>query len=92
MKFHNFDPYEKDREAPIEKVARAIRARVPAGYGMTEAESMDYARAAIETLVAPTEEMVLAGWDQLSREPSPHAAEACWQAMIAVALQQKQEG
>ena len=48
--------------------------------------------AAIEALVAPTEEMVLAGWDQLSREPSPHAAEACWQAMIAVALQQKQEG
>ena len=76
----------------IEQVARAIKSYAPVDYGMTAAESLDYARAAIEALATPTEEMVLAGWDQLSREPSPHAAEACWQAMIAVALQQKQEG
>ena len=34
----------------IEKVARAILALVPEGYGMTKAEASDYARSAIEAL------------------------------------------
>lgn len=33
-------------DALIEKMARAILAKVPFGYGMTEAEALVYARAA----------------------------------------------
>lgn len=46
----------------LEKVARAIWARVPAGYGMTKDEATEYARAAIETIREPTEAMLLAVW------------------------------
>ena len=34
----------------LERVARAIKAKVPYGYGMTEAETIEYARAAIEAI------------------------------------------
>jgi hypothetical protein len=42
----------------IEQVAKAILARVPLGYGMTEAEAREYATAALEALQEPTPEML----------------------------------
>lgn len=41
----------------IERVARAILAKVPLGYGMTIAEADEYARAAIEAMREPTDAM-----------------------------------
>ena len=49
----------------IEKVATAILAMTPAGYGMTQAEANGYARAAIKAMREPTQEMqqvVAAQW------------------------------
>ena len=45
----------------LEKVARAILAKLPFGYGMSEAEAADYARAALEVIREPTGGAVLAG-------------------------------
>jgi hypothetical protein len=42
----------------VERVADAILAIVPVGYGMTKPEARDYARAAIEALREPTDRMV----------------------------------
>ena len=41
----------------VERVARAIKAKVPVGYGMTEDEALEYARAAIEAMREPTDAM-----------------------------------
>lgn len=38
----------------IERVARAILAKVPIGYGMRKDEAREYARAAIEAMREPT--------------------------------------
>ena len=45
----------------VERVARDIKARVPVGYGMTDGEALEYARAAIEAMREPTEAMQVAG-------------------------------
>jgi hypothetical protein len=44
----------------VKKVAAAIRAKVPYGYGMTDAETVEYARAAIEALMEPTPALLAA--------------------------------
>lgn len=48
-------------DSMIEKVATAILAKTPVGYGMTQSEANDYARAAIEAMREPTEEMLDVG-------------------------------
>lgn len=72
-------------ESMIETVARAIRAKVPVGYGMTEDESLDYARAAIEAMREPTDAMVGAG--QWEIDPV-----AMFQNMIDAALNEQVAG
>lgn len=52
-------------ETMIERAARAILAKVPSGYGMTAAEAMDYARAAIAAMREPTKMMIVKGGDVL---------------------------
>jgi hypothetical protein len=42
----------------VERVARAILAKVPPGYGMNAEEAREYARAALEALREPTEEQL----------------------------------
>ena len=41
----------------IERAADAILAKVPLGYGMTRPEALEYARAAIEAMRNPTDEI-----------------------------------
>lgn len=82
----------------VERVARAIahnawQVRGKIGVDSLAMEnrrkaSLRHARAAIEAMRHPTTEMGFAGFDQLDNEASPHAAEACWTAMIDAALTQ----
>lgn len=76
----------------IEKVARAIRAKVPEGYGMTGAEAVEYARAAVEAMREPTEAMfsdstVITGRDSEGYGISEGDAKEVWRAGIDGALQ-----
>ena len=90
----------------IGRVARAILSKVPSGYGMTEAESIDYAKAAIEAMREPTEEMVEAGgtanyghpredaveWAKEEKwDAAAHEAVFLYTAMIDAALQESKE-
>lgn len=70
----------------IERVARAIREKVPEGYGMTEPESLEYAKVAIAVL-RPTNGQVIAAVDEwlydaegfsLIAERLPTELEASW--------------
>lgn len=64
----------------VERVAHAIKAKVPFGYGMTDAETLQYARAAIEAMREPTEAM-------LDNGPSePYMDGDVWAKMIDAAL------
>ena len=84
----------------VEEVARAILAKVPAGYGMTVAEAAVYARSAIEAMRVPTHGMlsateeVVVGYDDFACGDGTlymhHGdAESAWQAMIDAALNEK---
>ena len=48
-------------QSMIERVARAILAKVPQGYGMYEQEAREYAKAAIEAMREPSHAMKLVG-------------------------------
>jgi len=85
----------------VEEVARAILAKVPAGYGMTEAEAAVYARAAIEEMRVPTKAMleateeVVVGYDDFACGDGTlymhhDDAESAWQSMIDAALNEKE--
>lgn len=39
-------------------------------------------RSTLSQIREPSEKMVDAGWEHLEREPSPHAVENCWYAML----------
>lgn len=52
----------------VEVVARAILGKVPYGYGMTEAEAREYARAAYDVLVEPLSEAI---WETMLAALSP---------------------
>ena len=67
----------------IEEVARAIKDRVPFGYGMTDDEAMVYARAAIEAMRTPNLAMVTAAENFIGR----HA----YAAMVDTALSEGEE-
>ncbi len=67
----------------IEEVARAIKAKVPIGYGMTDDEAMVYARAAIEAMRSPNLAMVIAGENFIGRY--------AYSAMIDAALSEGEE-
>jgi len=73
----------------VEEVARAIRAKVPVGYGMTESEALDYARAAIEAMQGPTEDMVDAGVAADLGEDSYDMVSFAYRAMIDAALNEE---
>ena len=49
----------------IDRAAGAILAEVPEGYGMTDDEARNYARAVIEMMREPTEAMIDAALDEL---------------------------
>jgi hypothetical protein len=70
----------------VEEVAKAILAKVPNGYGMTNDEALEYARAAIEAMREPTEAMCLAAkiWSPSLRES--------YQQMIDAALSEQEQG
>lgn len=76
----------------VERVAQAIMAKVPQGYGMTAEEATGYARVAIEAMREPTEAMVDAGWDKevfadgAAYTYLGHVAVEAYQAMIDAAL------
>jgi len=72
----------------IERVARAIVAsrNLPEGCEINWPLIRADARAAIKALREPTTDMGWAGYDQLDYEVTPHAAEACWRAMIDAIL------
>jgi hypothetical protein len=46
---------------PVERIAKAILAKVPLGYGMSNFEAHEYSRAAIAAMREPTPEMIEAG-------------------------------
>lgn len=68
----------------IERVARAIYVKVPYGYGMTGAETLEYARAAIEAMREPTEAM-RDGGNSLGHDEAPATY---YTAMIDTALEE----
>ncbi len=80
----------------LEEVARAIQAKVPFGYSMTEAEAIGYARAAIEALRWPRERMlarVKPALDSIysgNKEDPGYEVSGCavWQAMLAAVLEE----
>jgi len=76
----------------IERVAQAILAKVPLGYGMTIAESDEYARAAIEAMREPTEAMVDAFVWYGHGKTIGDVARIGWQSMIDAALSPEIEG
>lgn len=71
----------------IERVGKAILAKVPTGYGMTKAEAAEYARVAIEAMREPTEIMVIVGQgNDLGGNPYPVDYAEIWRDMIDSAL------
>lgn len=75
----------------VERVGRAILAKVPQGYGMTEAEAREYACAAIEEMGRrPTEAMALAAAKVLDDyiEVTPPVWET-YKALMDAALNEK---
>lgn len=73
----------------IERVARAILAEVPFGYGMTQSEAEKYARAAIAAMREPDEAMIRAARLAMIRDdlqPTESEVEAGWRAAIDEAL------
>lgn len=54
----------------VERVALAIKSKVPFGYGMTDAETLEYARAAIEAMREPTEAMLDEGHNRMDFDDS----------------------
>lgn len=68
--------------------AKAIRAKVPEGYGMTGEEAAAYARAFIEAMSKPTAAMIKAGWqDGNAGYGEGEEMEPIWRAMIKAALE-----
>lgn len=55
----------------LERCAKAILAKVPAGYGMTATEAVEYARAVIEEMRRPTNRMLKAAAKAMSPEKRP---------------------
>ena len=74
----------------VEKVAKAILVRVPSGYGMTEAEADEYARAAIEAMMEPTSWMFNEAVQIAEDQDGNVSGYEYWQRMIDAAL--KEEG
>ncbi|MFD1944687.1 hypothetical protein [Paradevosia shaoguanensis] len=71
-----------------EKIAMAILAKVPRGYGMTKAEASDYADAVLDALMEPTQEMNVAGSATSELTPDevrPSTAATIFRAMIQAA-------
>lgn len=54
----------------LEAMAQAILAKVPAGYGMTKSEAVEYARAALSATREPTESMLDAAFVAMNKTPS----------------------
>lgn len=52
--------WEDEVTEMVSRVAKAIRGKVPFGYGMTDEEAINYARAAIEAMSNPTSRMIKA--------------------------------
>lgn len=52
----------------VKRGATAIKAKVPYGYGMTDSEAEEYARAVIEAMMEPNKSMVFFGMDAMSRD------------------------
>lgn len=83
----------------VEKMAKAILAKVPEGYGMTEAEAVEYARASLEAARDPDVLMIVAGGEHTLKKLSdmgpsicgPSLAHACFTAMIDKAIQESGE-
>jgi hypothetical protein len=76
----------------VERVAKAILAKVPPGYGMTDVEAREYACAAIAAMREPTEKMIMAAQDapmDSAIEWRGGDPEIYWQAMIDEALAEK---
>ena len=83
-------------ESMVERVAKAIQAKAPVGYGMTKDEARDYARTAIAAMRDPDDAML----EAMRTAPRPmvlidsrigeanmiHKTE--WSAGIAAALRQ----
>lgn len=71
----------------VERGTSAILAKVPSGYGMTQAEAAGYAMAVIEAMRDPTAAMIEAA-SRTDRETDQYCAtgEEHWQAMIDEAL------
>lgn len=82
----------------IERCARAVhealsRANVMAYLDMPEDTASIAARAVLQTLMTPTDEMVEAGeraaWDHDNHMPAPRAMKAGWTAMLTEALEER---
>lgn len=75
----------------VERVARAVRGVTPPGYGLYDAESEAFARAALQAMLEPTEEMIEAGvratgntpWDWSKLDTMKAAFNAAIQAALS---------
>lgn len=80
-------------ETMVERAALAIKAKVPLGYGMTDVEASEYARAVIEAMREPTEAMIKPTYDLdvywgYYADGRPGGPDDVWRAMLDAALQE----
>lgn len=85
----------------VEKMAKAILAKVPEGYGMTEAEAIEYARAVLPAMRESTDAMArkadgltdLVGPYEEANTPEARLDEfkCAWRVMIDKAIQESGE-
>lgn len=91
----NLDDRRELMAEMVDRVASAILAKVPVGYGMTGTEALEYAKIAIETIREPTEAMLNGARDWSLKVNGQGVgnkqATGCFQAMIDAALASTQQ-